>query len=357
MGDMTGKERFMTALRVEQPDRVPHFDMVDPKIMAALTPNGDSLDLLNLHLNFVEHMDVDAAGSFDKVASWHYEEIDAAKRIKRDQWGAIVRYTDQSLPVPMKAAIVSEQELDSYKAPDPDDELRYLHLQLLVERFKGQRAVYGHVTDVFDIVKESLLGDEAYFTAMIKNPELIDRVTEIVLDYNMRFIKNAIETGVDVFFITGDFAMTKGPFASPRHTKRFVTPALKKQVDLCHSHGIPVMKHTDGNIWPIFDAILDTGIDAIHPLDPFAGMDLGEVKEAHGDRVCLCGNVNCGQTLSWGSTEDVRREVKECIRKAGPGGGYICTSSNSVHADVKPENYVAMVEAIRELGRYPLQLD
>ena len=108
---------------------------------------------------------------------------------------------------------------------------------------------------------------------------------------------------------------------------------------------------------PIFDLILETGIDAIHPIDPMSGMDLGEVKEKYGDRVCLCGNVNCGPTLSWGSVEEVRQEVKECIRKAGPGGGYICTSSNSVHSGVKPENYVAMVEAIREFGTYPLQLD
>jgi hypothetical protein len=45
------------------------------------------------------------------------------------------------------------------------------------------------------------------------------------------------------------------------------------------------------------------------------------------------------------------------IRKAGKGGGLICMSSNSVHSGVKPENYVAMVRAIREFGQYPLSPD
>ncbi len=97
-------------------------------------------------------------------------------------------------------------------------------------------------------------------------------------------------------------------------------------------------------------------IDGIHPIDPMAGMNLGEAKAKYGNRICLMGNVNCGSTLSWGTIEEVRQEVKDCIRKAGYGGGYICASSNSIHSGVKPENYVAMVKAIREYGRYPLKL-
>jgi len=54
--------------------------------------------------------------------------------------------------------------------------------------------------------------------------------------------------------------------------------------------------------------------------------------------------------------EEVRQAVKECIRKAGAGGGFICTSSNTIISGTKPENYVAMVKAVKEYGRYPLSL-
>ena len=103
--------------------------------------------------------------------------------------------------------------------------------------------------------------------------------------------------------------------------------------------------------------ILDTGIDGLHPIDPMAGMDIGEAKEKFGDRVCLCGNVSCAFSLVSGTVEEVKQETKEVIRKAGKGGGLICMSSNSIHSGVNPNNYVAMVEAIREYGSYPLALD
>jgi uroporphyrinogen-III decarboxylase len=68
------------------------------------------------------------------------------------------------------------------------------------------------------------------------------------------------------------------------------------------------------------------------------------------------GNIDCVRLLSWGSEDEVRETVGTCIKKAGKGGGLICMSSNSIHSGVKPANYLAMVKAIKEYGRYPLQL-
>jgi uroporphyrinogen-III decarboxylase len=61
--------------------------------------------------------------------------------------------------------------------------------------------------------------------------------------------------------------------------------------------------------------------------------------------------------MMWGTQEQVRQAVKENIRKAGRGGGYIAASSHSIQSKAKPENYEEMVKAIREYGRYPLALD
>lgn len=350
MNDLTSLERVTKVLNLQQPDVIPHWELgIARNVIDAILPSASYTD-------FVEHMDIDAIVIFDKVGAWSYETVDADKKISRDQWGALVRFTSEALGHPWEAAIKSEKDLEVYTVPDPDEQWRYRHLNRVVKRFKGQRAIFAHVTDVFDIAKESLLGDEQYFEAMINNPAIVDRVNEIVLNYNLRYIKNCIEMGADFLLITGDYAMTQGPFVSPKHTARFLTPSLKKMVELAHSLNIPVIKHTDGNIWKIFDLIIETGIDGIHPIDPMAGMDLGEAKEKYGNKVCLMGNVNCGSTLSWGTVEEVRQEVKDCIRKAGYGGGYICASSNSIHSGVKPENYVGMIKAIREYGRYPLKL-
>lgn len=347
---MTGVGRIVKALKREPHDVVPHFELIhDIKVREAILPGASYED-------FIEYMDVDGILLFDKLFSWKYEKVEEAKRIVRDQWGALIQFSTEALGHPIERAIKSEKDLDYYVPPDPDEEWRYEQIKKYIKRWKGERAVIAHATDVFDIARESFLGDEAYYLAMIENPDLIDRVNEIALNYNLRSIKNQIETGADVLAITGDFAITKGPMVSPKHTARFLTPALKKQVELGHRLGVPVFKHTDGNVWKILDLLVETGIDGLHPIDPLGGMDLGEVRAKYPD-LCLMGNVNCGATLSWKSVDEVRQEVKECIRKAGYGGGYICMSSNTVHSGVKPENYVAMVKAIREYGRYPLELD
>ena len=349
--EMTGVERIIKALKREEPDRVPHMELgVDRKVREALLPGASYKD-------FVEKMGLDGNVIFDKLASWSYETVDDAKRIVRDQWGALTQFGSEAIGHPVEPAIKSEKDLDNYVPPDPDEEWRYESLKKWIKRFKGDRAVIAHVTDVFDIARESLLGDVAYYEAMIENPGLIDRVNQIVLDYNLRSIKNQLELGADALAITGDFAMTNGPMVSPPFTARFLIPAMKEQVQLGLSMNVPVFKHTDGDVTKIMDMLVETGIDGFHPIDPMAGMDLGEVKKQYGERLCLMGNINCGPTLSWKSEEEVRQEVKEAIKKAGYGGGYICMSSNSIHSGVKPENYAAMIKAIREFGKYPLELD
>lgn len=347
MSKMTGLERTTAALKREgEPDRVPHGELHNAKVWQALAPGGTYED-------FIEMMDLDIVIGYDKLVGWNWDFVDPDKGIVKDIWGGLQRLTSDQ-PSPMKPAILNEKDLDNFQKPDPDMPERYTWLENYVKRFKGERAIVAHATDVFDIARESLLGDVPYFTAMITNPDLIVRVNDIVLEYNLKYLKNCIEVGADGLFISGDFATTTAPMVSPADTEKYLIPPLKKMVELGHAHGLPVLKHSDGNIMPIFDIMLDTGIDGIHPIDPMAGLDLGEIKQKYGHRVTLCGNVSCAYTLCEGTIEEVRNEVKECIAKAGPGGGYVCTSSNSIHSGVKPENYKAMVEAIHEFGVYPL---
>ena len=350
MSRLSGLERINKALHLGESDTIPHVEMlIDAKVRNAILPNSTYDD-------FVEHMDIDGIVVYDKLSSWKFELIDAEKKIKRDQWGGLIRFTEEDMGISVGTAFKSEKDMDGYKAPDPDEEWRYNRMREVVKRFKGERAIIAQVNDVFNTVQESLIPHAQYFEAMVTNPDLVDRLNQIVLDYSLRYLKNCIEVGADVVFVSGDYAMTKGPMVSPKHTARFLTPNLKQQVELVHSLGKPVIKHSDGNIWKIIDLIIGTGVNGIHPFDIIAGMDIGVAKEKYGKKICLLGNVNAGTTLCEGSVESVRNEVKECIRKAGAGGGYICSSSNSIHSGVRPENYVAMIKAIREFGKYPLSV-
>jgi uroporphyrinogen decarboxylase len=99
--------------------------------------------------------------------------------------------------------------------------------------------------------------------------------------------------------------------------------------------------------------ILETGVDAINPLEPVAGMDIARVKQRYGERVCLIGNIDCGDLLCSHTPEKVTAVVRETIRQGGEKGGYILSSSNTIHSSVKPENYRAMIEAGHRFGSYP----
>ncbi|MCD6529007.1 hypothetical protein J7L06_01795 [Candidatus Bathyarchaeota archaeon] len=132
--------------------------------------------------------------------------------------------------------------------------------------------------------------------------------------------------------------------------REFELPNIRRVVDLARKKGVPVLKHSDGNIYPILDDMIEAGIRGIHPIEPGA-MDLRDVKLRYGRKICILGNVDCRYVLPFGSEEDVRRDVRRCIDAAAEGGGFILTSSNSIHANCKVENVYIMVNEAR---KYPL---
>ena len=344
---MTGLERILTALRHQEPDRVPLFELIiNEPVIRALRGEVSYLD-------FVELEDLDACCIFE---NFHItREIDARTIV--DEWGITWRTGDAGIPYPLDGPIKSKADLDRFQPPDPDAEYRLDNLREAVKRFKGQRAIFflGHET--FEFSHYLLGGMDKLFLAYLEDPEFVDRLSEVIWSYKERVLANAAGAGADVLMTGDDVAYRAGPLMSPDHFRRYVLPYLQKAVDVAHAHGLPFVKHTDGNLWPILDDLVATGLDGLDPLEPIAHMDIGEVKEKYGDRITLVGNVDCGELLPRGTEAEVVEAVKETIAKAAPGGGFILASSNSIHPAVKPENYRAMTQAARHFGHYPLPPD
>ena len=347
MKTVTGAQRVFRALQLQEPDRVPFYESPNRKIREKILPGSSDDDV-------IEYFDLDAVGVSDRgLPGYKVETLDASHF--RNQWGTIVQKTSESTLHPVEGAIKTERDFDTWRPPDPDEPWRYEKLAELVKKYKGQKAVIAVFADPFNVANE-VRGAANHYMDFARNPDLVDRLAELIRDYYLRYIRNCIEVGADIIRISGDYATSKWPMLSNEHFAKHVIPVLKALVDEAKSRGAYVLKHTDGNIMPIIDMIIDTGIHALHPIDPNAGMDLGEVKKKYGHRICLVGNVDCAYTLTWGTVEEVRENVKRCIKQAARGGGYICMSSNSIHSAVKPENYVEMVKAIRDYGKYPISI-
>ena len=115
---------------------------------------------------------------------------------------------------------------------------------------------------------------------------------------------------------------------------------------------IPWIVHSDGNVVPLLEDLMSLGIAGLHPNEKGA-MDIRRMKREHGDRLCLLGNVDLN-ILGQGTPDDVDQEVHDLIRDVGPGGGYIVTSGNTLAGYLRPENVLAMTNAVQRYGHYPL---
>jgi uroporphyrinogen decarboxylase len=219
-------------------------------------------------------------------------------------------------------------------------------------RYYGKKAITAICRDAF-FNPSHLRGMENFLMDMIDHPKLVHELIEMTLGYDLRVTERMIQAGLDVVVLGDDYADKNGPMMSPRHFREFIFPGLKRAVDNAHQAGAYVVKHTDGNIMPIFEMIIEAGVDGINPLEPPAGMDIAKIKHEYGDRVAILGNIDCGYLLCEAPVEVVRRVTRETLEVAAPGGGFCLSSSNSIHSSVKPENYYAMVETLRQYGVYP----
>lgn len=224
-------------------------------------------------------------------------------------------------------------------------------VETLVRELGQDRFVMG-VADVE--IGSTYCWAEHFLIGLYDAPDLIHRYLDARLQGTLILLEATLERGVDGVHGGYDWASSRAPMFSPRHFDEFVFPRLKKITDLCHRFGVPYVKHTDGNVKPLLEGMLKAGVDGFHPIDPLAGMDLAHLKHAYGERLTLIGNVNCATVLVNGPVEAVKVGTEQVIRVAAPGGGFLLSTSNSVHPGVKPEYYLAMLETAREVGRYPL---
>ena len=155
----------------------------------------------------------------------------------------------------------------------------------------------------------------------------------------------------DGFALCTDYCFNTGPFLSPSQFSEFVTPYLARLIAGYRAMGFYTIKHTDGNIMPMIDQLVECGPHALHSLDPQAGVDIAEVKDRYGHQVCLIGNVNCG-LMQTGTPEEVVSSARYALRHGMPGGGYIFSTSNCVYPGMPLDRYELMLDVWRREGDY-----
>lgn len=196
-----------------------------------------------------------------------------------------------------------------------------------------------------------------FLEAMALAPELVERYMAVTTEGIVALVAEQAKLGVDGITGGNDWAFKTGPMFSVRHLRRFIAPYLKRIVDEAHRHGLPYIKHGDGDLRTHLPVLVDeVGIDGLHAIEPNANMDIVDLKRRYGDRLTLLGNFDC-DLLARGTPEQIDVEVARLMREVAPGGGYVFSTSNSVLMDVPLENLRAMDTAARRYGVYPICQD
>lgn len=362
---MNGKKRISTALDIEIPDRVPLWihainetavvnigklltEGVPDAKPVTLMSMDEMQELLDILFLIHEKLQIDGFTALGLSELTGVTNID--ERLFKDKWGTIWARSLNGLAYMTEPSLAAPEDLNLYKRPDIAENEGFM-VNLANKRFGGEKAIFFLLRGVF-VQSWRVRGMQNLLMDMIERPDFVHKLAVMVTDYNMELCGAAAEAGTDVLIVEDDIASSESTLISPVYFNEFVAPYNKHILDYAHKLGLKVVRHSDGNIWQILDKLLEMGYDGLNPLEAEAGMDLKRVKDYCGSRICLTGNIDCGELLCNGSKEQVDRAVSNAIRDAAPGGGYILCSSNSIHPRVNPDNFITMINAAKKYGDY-----
>jgi len=200
-----------------------------------------------------------------------------------------------------------------------------------------------------------LMGFNDFALKLILDEKLVADVFRKVAEIQFQGLEEIFELPyVDAVWVVDDIAFGTGPMISPQALKDHVFPWYREMAARCHQNDRIFFMHSDGDLMMLMEDIIDIGVDVLQPIDPTC-MDIEQVKEMYGNRICLVGNVS-NELLRSGTSGQVEKRVKKLIRKVAPGGGYCIGSGNSVPNWAKFENYMVMRETALKFGTYPISI-
>jgi uroporphyrinogen decarboxylase len=383
---LTPRERVLTAIAHEEPDRVPIVIGVSNATGIKMAPYRELKQLIGVTApddylydwpelgtaaideETMRRLHSDVRGVLDLEPGWvlqrnrerepHSDYVNSwgsgAKEIKPGEWFPMVE--------PLAAA-TEVAEIDEYPWPDMDDPSRVAHVAEQAARLaEGQYAVIATPWLLFPLERAfAMQGMETFLMNMALHPdfaeELLLKIAELCKRLMIHFL-DALAGNADIIKIGDDLGTQQSLLMSPDMYRRVLKPIHAEFIQLIKDHtSAKVLFHSCGDIYPLLDDLVEIGIDILNPVQTSAGQlsDLQRLKSRYGKKLTFCGAIDTHRVLNQGTPEEVRAEVDRVIQTLGPGGGYLAGAVHTIMNDVPAHNILAMVDAIEELGRYPLK--
>lgn len=203
----------------------------------------------------------------------------------------------------------------------------------------------------FDVTHSWMMGTENTLIAMLEEPEMVEDMFDTFLQSNIALYNRLWDAGYhfDELFWYDDLGYKGTTFFSPAMYRSMLQPYHKRAVNWAHDHGIVAQLHSCGDISTLVKDIVDTGVDALNPLEVKAGVDALKIKREYGDRLLLRGGINA---VNWSNEDAIVEEIHHKIPILMENGGFIFSSDHSIPNSVSLENMKRIVEEIKRVGRY-----
>lgn len=379
---MNSKERFITALNHEEPDRVPldlggwvttmsiktynrllkklgipREGQVFDWLRQNVSPDEDVLERLGVDTRYVH---------LGEPHSWHFQPQNTDKGLYvTDEWGCGFLMPRSSLyynliDSPLRDATLDD--LDDYPWPDPDDS-GYLDGVAQRARQLAEANEFGVIGNfAWETWFErawKLRAMDRFYMDMVANKDFVHAILDKTLSLHLRLLDNVLKVCgqyLDVIIQGGDLAGQNTTLMSPDTYREFIKPRQEKAVRFIkeRTHA-KIFWHSCGAVSSLIDDFIEVGIEILNPVQVRAkGMNAEELKKRYGGRIVFWGGVDSQQVLPSGKVKDVEDEVKHLIKHAAPGGGLVVCSVHNIQADVPEENVLALYDAVRKWGQYPI---
>ncbi len=341
---MTSRERVLTALAHEQPDRTPRdFWAEDPawNRLLAHTSQADRESLLRQLGIDLRHLDAREP-----------PERQIGDGLYQNSWGE--RYVYQTTPWgPMredvKGALANAEslaELEAFDWPSPDDR-DYSQLDATSQRHQEFALLYGFA-DVWQ--RPALVrGWEGMFVDMVDHPDRVHFLCRKFTDFYLEDYTRAAEAThgrLDLYLLISDLGSQHGPLISLPMFRQFVAPYLKEMIDRIHHLQGRVLFHSCGSIRHFIPDLIQLGVDVLDPIQP-TGPDMTpeSLNAEFGRQLSFHGGIDLQNLLPNGSPAEVAATAQHYSEVLGQGGGYILAPAHRFQPDVPPENIVAVYQS------------
>ena len=352
---MTTRERFQRMFEHREADRVPIIDSPWRGTLHRWKAEGMPEDA-----DWREYFDVDKVASIGVDITPRYEvkvlEDTDRYQIVTTPWGVTLKNFKEldSTPEFLDYKVTTPEAWEEARARMTldDDRIPWAQLKENYPRWiaEGQWIEAGFWFG-FDVTHSWMAGTETILVAMYEEPEWVEDMFNTYLDRCIALFGRVWDAGYrfDSIRWPDDMGYKGTTFFSPEMYRKLLRPVHKRAVDWAHDKGIYAPLHSCGDVMSLVDDLADIGIDCLNPLEIKAGMDPIALKKRLGDRLVLHGGVNA---VLWDDREAILAEIDRLVPVLKENGGYIFSSDHSIPNTVTLENFRAITDEVKRVGRY-----